>query len=56
MFMFRAFDMYVIKLLGGHPKEKHGALKHHTTFKVMNLLHCLYFLWLKLVMHVNCIS
>jgi hypothetical protein len=23
MFLFRAFDMYVIKVLGGHPKGKH---------------------------------
>jgi hypothetical protein len=21
MFLFRAFDMYVVKLLGGHPKD-----------------------------------
>jgi hypothetical protein len=22
MFLFRAFDTYVVKVLGGHPKEK----------------------------------
>jgi hypothetical protein len=31
MFLFRAFDTYVVNVLGGHPKEKHRELKHHTT-------------------------
>jgi hypothetical protein len=22
MFLFRAFDLYVVKVLGGHPKDK----------------------------------
>jgi hypothetical protein len=26
--------MYVVKVLGGHPKDKHRQLKHHTTFCV----------------------
>jgi hypothetical protein len=34
MFLFRAFDTYVVKVLGGHPKVNHQALKHHTTFCV----------------------
>jgi hypothetical protein len=32
MFLFRTFDTYVVKVLGGHPKEKHRRLKYHTTF------------------------
>jgi hypothetical protein len=32
MFLFRAFDLYVVKMLGGHPKDKHWHLKHHTKF------------------------
>jgi hypothetical protein len=34
MFLFRAFDTYMIKVLGGHPKEKRRWLKHHTIFCV----------------------
>jgi hypothetical protein len=34
MFLFRSFDMYMVKVLGGHPKDKRGQLKHHTTFCV----------------------
>jgi hypothetical protein len=34
MFLFRAFDMYVVKVLGGHRKGKCWALKHHATFYV----------------------
>jgi hypothetical protein len=34
MFLFRDFEMYVVKMLGGHPKGKHRQLKHHTTFCV----------------------
>jgi hypothetical protein len=34
MFLFRAFDMYVVKVLGGHPKDKRQQLKHHTTIYV----------------------
>jgi hypothetical protein len=32
MFLFRAFDMYMVKMLGGHPKDKHQQLKHNTSF------------------------
>jgi hypothetical protein len=34
MFLFRPFDIYVLKVLEGHPKEKRRRLKHHTTFYV----------------------
>jgi hypothetical protein len=34
MFLFRVFDMYVVKVLGGHPKDKCRHLKHHTSFYV----------------------
>jgi hypothetical protein len=34
MFLFRAFDMYVVKVLVGHSKDKHQQLKHHTTFYI----------------------
>jgi hypothetical protein len=34
MFLFSAFDMYIVKVLGGHPKDKPRQLKHHTTFYV----------------------
>jgi hypothetical protein len=34
MFLFRDFDMYVVKVLGGYPKDKHQQLKHHTLFYV----------------------
>jgi hypothetical protein len=34
MFLFRAFDMYVVKVLGGHPKDKCRYHKYHTTFCV----------------------
>jgi hypothetical protein len=34
MFLFRAFDMYMVKVQGGHPQGKCRKLKHHTTFKV----------------------
>jgi hypothetical protein len=34
MFLFRTFDMYMVKMLGGHPKDKRRQLKHHTTFYV----------------------
>jgi hypothetical protein len=34
MFLFRAFDTYVVKVLAGHPKGKCQKLKHYTTFKV----------------------
>jgi hypothetical protein len=29
-----AFDTYIVKVLGGHPKDKRQQLKHHTTFCV----------------------
>jgi hypothetical protein len=32
MFLFRDFDTYMVKVLGGHPQGKHRKLKHHTTF------------------------
>jgi hypothetical protein len=34
MFLFSAFDTYVVKVLGGHPQDKRRKLKHHTTFYV----------------------
>jgi hypothetical protein len=34
MFVFRAFDTYVIKVLGRYLKENRRWLKHHTTFCV----------------------
>jgi hypothetical protein len=34
MFLFRAFDTYVVKLLEGHPKDGRRKLKYHTTFCV----------------------
>jgi hypothetical protein len=30
--------MYVVKVLGGHPKVKHKQLKYHTTFYVQQAL------------------
>jgi hypothetical protein len=32
MFLFRVFDMYVVKVLGEHPKDKRRQLKYHTAF------------------------
>jgi hypothetical protein len=32
MIPFRAFDMYMMKVLGRHPQGGHRKLKHHTTF------------------------
>jgi hypothetical protein len=32
--MFRAFGMYVVKVLRGHPKDECRQLKHHNTFYV----------------------
>jgi hypothetical protein len=32
MFLFRDFDMYVVKVLGGHSKDKRRQVKHHTIF------------------------
>jgi hypothetical protein len=37
MLLFRAFDTYVIKLLGEYPQGKRHKVKHHTTFKVKQL-------------------
>jgi hypothetical protein len=34
IFLFRAFDIYVVKVLGGHPKDKRPQLKYHTAFCV----------------------
>jgi hypothetical protein len=34
MFLFRAFDTFMVKVLGGHPKDKRQELKHHITLKV----------------------
>jgi hypothetical protein len=28
------FDMYVVKVLGGHPKDKRRQLKYYTIFYV----------------------
>jgi hypothetical protein len=27
MFLFMAFDLYVVKVIGGYPKDKHRQLK-----------------------------
>jgi hypothetical protein len=32
MFLFMAFYMYLVKVLGGHTKDKRRRLKHHTRF------------------------
>jgi hypothetical protein len=32
MFLFMAFDIYVVKVLGGHLKDKRRQLKHYTIF------------------------
>jgi hypothetical protein len=32
MFLFRAFETFVIKVDGGHQPGKHRVLKHHTTY------------------------
>jgi hypothetical protein len=34
MFMFRAFDTFVIKVGGGHQPGKRRVLKHHTTYHI----------------------
>jgi hypothetical protein len=34
MFLFRAFNMYMVKVLRGHPKYKRRQLKHHSTLCV----------------------
>ncbi len=34
MCLFRAFDTYVVKVLGGHPQGGRQKLKYHTTFCV----------------------
>jgi hypothetical protein len=34
MFLFSAFDMYVVKVLEKHSKGKHQQLKYDTTFYV----------------------
>jgi hypothetical protein len=34
MCLFRPFDMYVVKVLGGHPQDGHRKVKYHTTFCV----------------------
>jgi hypothetical protein len=34
MFLFRGFDLYVVKVLGVHLKDKRWYLKHHTIFYV----------------------
>jgi hypothetical protein len=34
MFLFGAFDTYMVKVLGGNPKDKCRKLKHHTTFYI----------------------
>jgi hypothetical protein len=34
MFLFIAFDTFVIKMDGGHQPGKHRVLKHHTTYHV----------------------
>jgi hypothetical protein len=34
MFLFRDFDMDIVKLLEGHPKDKRRQLKYHNIFYV----------------------
>jgi hypothetical protein len=34
MFLFRAFDTFVIKVDGGHQPSEHRVLKHHNTYHV----------------------
>jgi hypothetical protein len=34
MFLFRAFDTFVVKVDGGHQPGKRRVLKHHTTYHV----------------------
>jgi Ulp1 family protease len=34
MFLFRAVDMYMVKVIGEHLKDKHRQLKHDTRFCV----------------------
>jgi hypothetical protein len=34
MFLFRAFNMYVVKVIEGHPKDKRRQLKHYTIFYI----------------------
>jgi hypothetical protein len=34
MFLFRAFDTFVIKVDEGHQPGKHGVLKHHTIYHI----------------------
>jgi hypothetical protein len=38
MFLFSAFDTFVIKMDGGHQPGKHQVLKHHTTYHVKQQL------------------
>jgi hypothetical protein len=38
MFLFRAFDTFVVKMDGGHQPGKHRVLKHHTTYHVKQQL------------------
>jgi hypothetical protein len=40
MFLFMAFDLYVVKVLEGHSKDKCRQLKHHTTFCVQQQALC----------------
>jgi hypothetical protein len=34
MVHFRDFDRYMVKVLGGHPKDGRQKIKYHTTFCV----------------------
>jgi hypothetical protein len=34
MFLFRAFDTFVVKVDGGHQPGKRRVLKHHTTYHI----------------------
>jgi hypothetical protein len=34
IFLFRAFDTFVVKVDGGHQPDKRRVLKHHTTYHV----------------------
>jgi hypothetical protein len=47
MFLFRAFDTFVVKVDGGHQLSKRRVLKHHTTYRMLLLrLHQHALLWI----------
>jgi hypothetical protein len=34
MFLYSAFDTFIVKVDGGHQPDKHRVLKHHTTYHI----------------------